>query len=141
VRPSREAFAQFLAAKKAAVSSHDPVVALRQGWDDYVRFAADRPQLYGVMMSRLLRGAQIPAAEQAYALLLQRVQAIAAESRLAVTTGAAADLAWASANAASMLHVTAALRSSARPEPTVIEAIREGAMRAIVTSTSKGERQ
>lgn len=37
------AFAQFLASKKAAVQSSDPITALREGWDDYVRFAAARP--------------------------------------------------------------------------------------------------
>ena len=37
-----EAFAQFLASKKAATQSANPVTALREGWDDYVRFAAAR---------------------------------------------------------------------------------------------------
>lgn len=37
-----EAFAQFLRSKIAAVQSDDPATALREGWDDYVRFAADR---------------------------------------------------------------------------------------------------
>jgi hypothetical protein len=61
----REAFSQFLESKKTAVKSPDPVTALREGWDDYVRFAAPRPRLYGAMMSRVLNGARIPAAEEA----------------------------------------------------------------------------
>src|SRR5580704_18320781 len=56
-----EAFGQFLASKKAAVQSSDPETALRQGWDDYVRFAAARPRLYAAMMSRILKGGHIPA--------------------------------------------------------------------------------
>jgi hypothetical protein len=40
-----EAFSQFLESKKAAVQSPDPVTALREGWDDYVRFAA-RPHYF-----------------------------------------------------------------------------------------------
>ena len=60
-----EAFAQFLESKRAAVQSADPVIALREGWDDYVRFAAARPRLYVAMISRVLGGATIPAAEQA----------------------------------------------------------------------------
>src|SRR6516225_6840849 len=43
-----EAFSQFLDSKKAAVKSTEPVTALREGWDDYVRFAAARaPTLCG----------------------------------------------------------------------------------------------
>ena len=38
-----EAFAQFLRSKRAAIQSEDPETALREGWDDYVRFAAARP--------------------------------------------------------------------------------------------------
>jgi len=133
-----EAFSQFLESKKTAVQSLDPVTALREGWDDYVRFAAARPRLYAAMMSRLLNGAQIPAAEQAFALLIERVSAIAADGRLALAIAAAADLLWASANAASLLYVTAQLRSAASPTPVVLEYIRESAIKTILTTESKG---
>src|ERR1700722_1105980 len=93
-----EAFAQFLESKKVAAQSPDPETALRQGWDDYVRFAAARPRLYAAMMSRVLKGGHIPAAEQAFALLIERIAAIAADGRLALAVAAAADLVWASAN-------------------------------------------
>src|SRR3569623_2144945 len=73
------AFLEFLASKIAAMQSPDPVMALREGWDDYVRFAAARPLLYVAMMSRFLQGAEIPAARRAAELLLERVRAIAAE--------------------------------------------------------------
>jgi AcrR family transcriptional regulator len=73
-----EAFPQFLENKKAAVQSLDPVTALSEGWDDYVRFAAARSWLYAAMMSRVLKGAQIHAAEQAFGLLIERIAAIAA---------------------------------------------------------------
>src|SRR5215468_7240085 len=65
-----EAFSQFLDSKKA-VKSTEPVTALREGWDDYVRFAAARPRLYAAMMSRVLQGAQIPAAHEAFTLLIE----------------------------------------------------------------------
>ena len=87
-----EAFGQFLESKKAVVRSADPVAVLREGWNDYVRFAATRPRLYAAMMSRVLDGADIPAAEQAFALLLARIAAIAAKGRLRPTVAAAADL-------------------------------------------------
>ncbi|MGH8159625.1 MAG: TetR/AcrR family transcriptional regulator [Rhodanobacter sp.] len=133
-----EAFAQFLESKKAAVQSADPVMALREGWNDYVRFAATRPRLYAAMMSRVLDGAEIPAADQAFALLIARIAAVAAEGRLAPTVEAAADLMWASANAASLLHVTARLRKAAPPASVVLEQLREGALRSILNSKPKG---
>ena len=133
-----EAFGQFLESKKAVVRSADPVVVLREGWNDYVRFAATRPRLYAAMMSRVLDGADIPAAEQAFALLLARIAAIAAKGRLRPTVAAAADLMWASANAASLLHVTARLRKGAPPTSVVLEQIREDALRSILKPTTKG---
>ncbi|MBB6669324.1 TetR/AcrR family transcriptional regulator [Cohnella nanjingensis] len=136
-----EAFAQFLESKRTAVQSSDPVMALREGWDDYVRFAAARPRLYAAMMSRVLDGAEIPAAEQAFALLIERIAAIAAEGRLAPTIEVAADLIWASANAASLLHVTARLRKVAPPTSAILEQIREGAVRSILNSEPKGRSQ
>lgn len=132
------AFVQFLASKKAAVQSSDPVTALREGWDDYVRFAAARPRLYAAMMGRVLQGAQIPAAQQAFALLIERIAAIGAQGRLDATVDAAADLMWASANAASLLYVTVQLRNTALPTPAVLEDIRENAIRTILTAESKG---
>lgn len=132
-----EAFAQFLRSKQAAVQSDDPETALRQGWDDYVRFAAAHPRLYAAMIGRVLQGARIPAAEQAFALLIQRTQAIAGEERLAVPAEAAADLLWSSANAASLLYVTACLRDAGPPTPAVVASIREHAMQAILLPKPK----
>lgn len=132
-----EAFSQFLESKKAAVKSADPVSALREGWDDYVRFAAARPRLYAAMMSRVLQGGHIPAAEQAFALLIERIQAIARAERLAIAVETAADLLWASANAASLLHVTARLRKVAPPTQAVSEAIRERALETILITQRK----
>lgn len=127
-----EAFSEFLASKVAAQKSPDPVTALREGWDDYVRFAAARPRLYVAMMSRFLQGAEIPAARQASDLLLDRIRAIAAEGRLVVTPEAAADYIWASVNAASLLHVTATQRGVRPPDPSVIADIRERTVQSIL---------
>lgn len=132
-------FAQFLQSKKAAVQSRNPVTALREGWDDYVRFAAARPRLYAAMMSRVLQGGEIPAAEQAFALLINRIEAIAAAHRLALTVEAAADLIWASANTASMLYVTAQVRKAAPPTPSVLVNIRESALQSILISARKSK--
>jgi AcrR family transcriptional regulator len=124
-----EAFRQFLERKKAAVKSPDPETALRQGWDDYVGFAADRPLLYAAMIARVLLGARIPAAEEARQLLMGRIAAIAADGRLAMASpDAAADLAWGSAHAAALLHVTTVDRVT---DPAVIAALRDHAIQTI----------
>jgi AcrR family transcriptional regulator len=138
-----EAFEQFLASKKAAIRSVDPVSALREGWDDYVRFAAERPRLYAAMMARLLQGADIPAARQAHAMLVERIAAIAAEDRLVMPTEAAAHVAWASANSAALLYVTAALQMAAQPRdptPDVIARLRDDAIQTICTLWPAGRR-
>ena len=135
-----EAFEQFLASKTAAIPSRDPVMALVEGWDDYVRFAAERPRIYAAMMARVLHGAKIPAARQAYALLVEKIGAIQAAGRLAVPKEAAAQVAWASANAASLLYVTASLKVAEQmqtPDPAVVAGLRDGAMRLIISPRRK----
>lgn len=127
-----EVFRQFLASKAAAIRSPDPQAALREGWDDYVSFAAARPRLYAAVMGRLLDGAEIEAAGQGLASLRSLVGAVAATGHLALAPDAAADLVLASANAAALLHVTALTRNAPRPAPETIEAIREAAMRVIL---------
>lgn len=97
-----------------------------------MRFAAARPRLYTAMVSRFFQGASIPAAEQAWALLIRKVEAIAAERRLAISIEAAADESWASANPAALLFVTAKARNAPPPEPIVIEGLRERAVLAIL---------
>jgi AcrR family transcriptional regulator len=134
-----EAFAQFLQSKQqAAKKSADPVTALVLGWDDYVQFAAARPRLYAAMLSRVLQGGQIPAAEQAFQLLLDQLQAIAAQGRLAIKVEAAADRMWASANAASLLHVMARLRKVSPPSRAVLKDLRESALKSILSPNKRG---
>jgi AcrR family transcriptional regulator len=131
------AFAQFLQGKTAALTSRDPVTALGQGWDNYVDFAAARPRLYAAMLGRILKGSPILAAEQGFALLKSNIAAIAAEGRLAGTVAAGADLIWASATAAALLHLMARLREAAPPEPSVIDSLRHQAMQALLTPKPK----
>jgi AcrR family transcriptional regulator len=126
-----EAFKQFLEGKRIAKQSSDPATALRQGWDNYVRFAAERPRLYAAMIGRVLLGATIPAAEQARAVHSEHITAMAAQGLLTMPAEAAADLTWACAHAASILYVTA---KGQTPDPAVIDSLRDHAMRAIFKS-------
>jgi Transcriptional regulator len=134
-----EAFDQFLASKRAAVSS-DPVEALREGWDIYVAFAAARPRLYTAMLARVMQGADIPAAREGQAMLLTRIREIEAAGRLALVPEAAAQLAWATANAAAMLYVNPVLQShgeTSLPSPETVSALRDSAMQAICKPSAK----
>lgn len=138
-----KAFQQLVESKHAAIESTDPKQALGEGWDDYVRFAAERPRLYAAMMARILQGAKIPAAEQAYSLLRDRVAAIAATGALVLDQEDAAEVVWASANAAAMLYATAAMQAAARlrtPSQAVIEGLRERALKMICQSDPRKER-
>jgi AcrR family transcriptional regulator len=125
-----EAFAQFLAAKQSEALTDDPVEALRQGWDNYVRFAAERPRVYAAMFVRVLQGARIPAADAARALLMERIEAIAAAGHLAMEAVPAADLAWASVHAASTLYL---VTDGRQPDPIVVDTLRERAIQSICT--------
>jgi len=130
-----ETFEQFLKTKTATTRSQDPETALRLGWDSFVRFAAERPRLCATMMGRILLGGKIPAAEHARELLVTRIEAVAAAGRLAMEPEAAADLMWASAQAAALLW--AAQRQ--RPDPAVIDGLRDHAMQTIIRPKSKAK--
>ncbi|OQW43867.1 MAG: transcriptional regulator [Proteobacteria bacterium SG_bin6] len=123
-----EAFRQFLARKQALIVSDHPAVALMEGWDDYVAFAAERPRLYGAMIARVLQGACLPAAVEARAHLVHRLEAIAALGRLRLPPHDAADLVWGSAHAAAMLFAA----SARAPSAAVIAALRDGTRRAVL---------
>ncbi len=94
-----EAFARFPARKNAAGTSPEPLTALREGWDDYVRFAAARPGLfYAAMLSRDLQGAPIRAAQQAFAPLIEPVTTLERQGRLSLGVEAAAEVMGTGAN-------------------------------------------
>jgi AcrR family transcriptional regulator len=99
------AFDDFLAGKAALKDEPDAIQRLERGWEDYVGFAARAPGLYAAMIGRVLKGVKIPAAEAARAILVDRVRAAGAIRPLGLSPEAAADMIWASAHAAAMLHV------------------------------------
>lgn len=124
------AFGEYLARKRSLIVSDDPVRALAEGWDDYVAFARERPRLYSAMIARLLQGGAIPAAAQGRALLILRLQAVADKHRIGLAVEEAADVIWASAHAAAMLHAV----GRHPPDGSVIAALREAAFGAIMSA-------
>ena len=127
-----EVFTQFLNSKHAAIQSSDPETALGEGWDDYVGFASARPRLYAAAMGRLLEGARIDAVEQGNAELRTMVEAVRDDGKLALPVDAAVDIVLASANAASLLFVTALTRGAPPPQPETVAALRNATMRLVL---------
>jgi AcrR family transcriptional regulator len=82
-------FDRYLAVKRAAEPSADPVEDLRAGWDTHVAFALAHPAVYRLMYSPAF--ARIPsAAAEALRLLREVLDRCAAAGRLRVDPGHAA---------------------------------------------------
>ncbi|MGW4111420.1 TetR/AcrR family transcriptional regulator [Actinosynnema sp. NPDC004786] len=86
-----QGFAEYLAAKRAAVPTDDPVADLRRGWDDHTRFALDHPNVYRLMYTPRLTS-RPAAVREAHALLRGMLERIAHVGRLAVDPDLAAEI-------------------------------------------------
>jgi AcrR family transcriptional regulator len=87
------AFDKYLATKRAATPSEDPVHDLRSGWDSHVAFAKANPNYYRLMHSPAMgRVATPPASAEAYRLLTVVLERCAAAGRLKVSTDVAAQM-------------------------------------------------
>lgn len=124
-------FQRFLASKLSIDYATDPVEALRQGWDHYVEFAAEHPNLYAAMAARFLGGATFPAADAGRAVLDQRIADIAAQGRLRVTTSAATDLIFATAHGAATLFLLG------NADRDVVKILRDSTISTIVTDSER----
>ncbi|MGI4829123.1 MAG: TetR/AcrR family transcriptional regulator [Janthinobacterium lividum] len=101
-------FAAYLAKKQSPESSGDPVEALRAGWDLHVEFGLGNPELYLLMYADPRAGAHSPAAQQAFGLLDQHMQRVAAAGRLRVSVARACALYHAAAVGVVMLLLSQA---------------------------------
>jgi len=101
-------FERYLASKREARPSEDPVEDLKTGWDNHMRFALEHPSHYRLMYSPELT---VPpaAAQEAHDLLHGILERCAAEGRLTVPPALATQMIM-SAN------VGAALSMLTRPE-------------------------
>ncbi|WP_055523134.1 TetR/AcrR family transcriptional regulator [Streptomyces graminilatus] len=101
-------FEQYLASKRAALPSADPVADLRRGWDNHMRFALEHPNHYRLMYSPELTTPPA-AAKEAHALLHGVLERCAAAGLLTVPPEAATRVVMAA-------NVGAALSMLTRPE-------------------------
>jgi AcrR family transcriptional regulator len=107
-------FERYLATKRAAQPSADPVGDLRNGWDTHVAFARAHPAVYRLMYSPNL--AEVPgAAQEAIRLLREVLDRCAAAGRLRVDPDVAAQMIM-SANIGVALSVITQPTSYADPD-------------------------
>lgn len=85
------AFERYLASKRAARQTSDPVLDLRKGWDNHVAFAVANPNYYRLMYAPV--AATPPqAATEAHRMLTAALERCAAAGRLRVSPEAAAQM-------------------------------------------------
>jgi AcrR family transcriptional regulator len=99
------AFDKYLATKRAATPSEDPVHDLRGGWDSHVAFAQANPNYYRLMYSPVVTTPP-PAAAEAYRLLTVVLERCAAAGRLKVSTDVAAQMIMTANVGASLLTIS-----------------------------------
>jgi AcrR family transcriptional regulator len=123
-------FDQYLASKRAAKLSADPVKDLRDGWDSHVAFALKQPAYYRLMYSPAVTTPPEAAAE-AHRMLTDVLERCAAAGRLRVSVAMAAQMIM-SAN------VGVALTLITRPDtytPDVSTKVRDAVHSAILVPT------
>ncbi|MEU4744824.1 TetR/AcrR family transcriptional regulator [Actinosynnema sp. NPDC023658] len=84
-------FGRYVAAKRAAEPSDDPVADLRRGWDEHTRFALEHPNLYRLMYTPKL-ASRPQAVGEAHDLLRAVLERIARIGRLTIEPARAADI-------------------------------------------------
>jgi AcrR family transcriptional regulator len=82
-----DGFGKYLASKRALESTGDPLEDLRRGWDDHIAWGTANPTFYVLMYGRAVRP---PAAAEASALLLLKLEAAARAGLLIVSPELAA---------------------------------------------------
>ncbi|MEV0401398.1 TetR/AcrR family transcriptional regulator [Actinoallomurus sp. NPDC050550] len=119
-------FEQYLAGKRAARPSADPVQDLRDGWDNHVAFAVENPNYYRLMFSPGLSAPPAAVAE-AHELLLAVLRRCAAAGRLRISPETAARMVM-SANSGVALSLIS--RPAFYPDPDFSRRVRDAVIGA-----------
>ncbi|GAA3152444.1 hypothetical protein GCM10020255_031890 [Rhodococcus baikonurensis] len=120
-------FFEYLAGKRAATPSDDPVADLRAGWDAHTAFALAHPAHYRLMHSPSAQSADT--ALQAQALLRSVLERCAAAGVLTVSVDVATQMVM-SANAGVALMLV--VRPEQYPDPTLSQRVRDGIFASII---------
>ncbi len=121
------AFEAYLAGKRAAKPSDDPVRDLRDGWDNHVAFALNHPNHYRLLYA----GLSTPpgAAAEAHGLLLAVLERCAAAGRLKVPPPLAAQMVMAANAGVALSMVT---RLELYPDPEFSVRVRESVLSGVL---------
>ncbi|MEW2548843.1 TetR/AcrR family transcriptional regulator [Streptomyces sp. NPDC047002] len=127
-------FEQYLASKRAAVPSGDPVRDVRDGWDAHVAFALSHPNHYKLMYSPLL-SSRPAAAEEAHRMLTAVVERVAAAGLLSLPVPLAAQMIM-SANAGVALSLL--YRPDINSDPAFSGRVRDAVLAAVTAPAAAG---
>ncbi|MGI5213596.1 TetR/AcrR family transcriptional regulator [Plantactinospora sp. CA-290183] len=128
-------FEQYLAAKRAAKPSGDPLRDLRDGWDNHTAFALENPNFYRLMYSPGLSTPPAAAAE-AHRMLLAVLERCAAAGRLRISPELAARMVMPANTGVALLLITRpAIYTDAREIST---RVREAVLTAIIAPDGPG---
>ncbi|MGW2723527.1 TetR/AcrR family transcriptional regulator [Streptomyces sp. NPDC001492] len=128
-------FEEYLASKRAARPSDDPVADLRSGWDNHMRFALEHPNHYRLMYSPELT-APPAAAQEAHALLHGILERCAAAGRLTVPPALATQMIM-SANVGAALSMLT--RPEQYPDAQFAERLRDSVLDSLTRPAGPGE--
>ena len=123
-------FSEYLAGKRAAIPSADPVADLRAGWDAHTAFALAHPAHYRLLHSPSTQSADT--AMQAQALLRSVLERCAAAGLLTVSVDVATQMVM-SANAGVALMLV--VRPQQYPDPTLSGRVRDGILASIISES------
>ncbi len=129
-------FDRYLATKRAAEPSADPVADLRNGWDTHIAFATAHPAVYRLMFSPSL--AAVPgAAKEAIRLLREVLDRCAAAGTLRVDPGDAAQMIM-SANVGVALSLIT--QPESYPDPDLSHRVRDAVHDAVLVRDADATR-
>lgn len=135
---AQDRLARFVKEKEADAPHHDLVEDLRNGWDRYVAFGLENPDIFAIMNEIGSPLAQSPASLAGMAALRRRVAKIAQAGRLRVAEERAVTLVHASA--VGIVTTLLALPPEERDER-LIALARDGALAAIVDEEPTPDRR
>lgn len=131
-------FVQFMERKRAQPRRRNPLLQVMAGWDDYLAFARERPELYVAMSMRALDGRQVSAARESRQHLISRLERLDARQGLALPIETVADILWATVHAAAMLHIR---KGSSEGLAAAVSALRDAARHALRPANANGGKQ
>ncbi|MFB9902836.1 TetR/AcrR family transcriptional regulator [Allokutzneria oryzae] len=127
-------FERYLAGKRAARPSADPVADLRRGWDNHVAFAVENPAYYRLMHSPAV-STPPESANEGYRMLLAALERVAAVGKLRVSPPVAAQMVMSANVGVALMLVT---RSETYGDD-VSRRTRDAVFAAILTDAEPGE--